>query len=74
MKNKEQKITLVKEDSWVGLYIDGELKGQGDERDEMTMEVLAEALGIPVEEKWADADWLSEQGELPEKLEDVKLG
>lgn len=73
MKNKEQKITLVKEDSWVGLYIDGELKGQGDERDEMTMEVLAEALGIPIEEKWADADWLSEQGELPEKITDVKF-
>lgn len=73
MKNiNDKKITIVKEDDWAGIYIDGEITAQ-DRESSIPLEEFAEILGVKVDVKWADADWLYEKGCLPDKLEDVKF-
>jgi len=64
-------ITIVKGDGWHGLYNDaGELVAEGHR---LTYEDICDALGVVLIEKTPDQDWLEENGNLPKKLDDVKL-
>ncbi len=64
------KVVLVDYDDWQGLYIDGELVLQ-DHRLKLS-EVLS-ALGIKLETKWADGEWLESRRSLTRLLKDVKF-
>jgi hypothetical protein len=64
------KITIVDGDDWKGLFVDGKCVLQ-DHRLEVR-QVLA-ALDIMFSEVEADSEWLAENGQFPEHLDDVKL-
>lgn len=62
------KFVYVDGDDWNGLYEDGKLIWQGHSTHPQE---LLELVGIDVDFKEADGDWLCERGHLPEELEDV---
>ena len=65
-----QRRRVGRGDDWEGLYVDGELATEGHQ---LIIEDLADVLGIEIEDKYANIDWLEERGSLPNKLEDVKF-
>lgn len=69
---KKPKLVMVSSASgdWEGLYVDGVLKAEGHRV--RTDEVLA-ILGIKIEEKECEEDWLESRGEFPVKLSEVKF-
>jgi hypothetical protein len=63
-------ITLVYGNDWIGLYRDGILLDEGHS---LSPYHILTALGLEMEEKTANEDWLEEEGSLPGCLEDVVL-
>lgn len=59
-------ITFVEGDDWRGIYVDGKLYHEGHSIPRST---IAELIGADM--IYADLDWLSEQGRLPQSLDDV---
>lgn len=59
---------IVLGDDWEGLYLDGKLVEEGHSLDaRMTLE----AVGYDVKTMEADAEWLTDRGRLPDKLDEV---
>lgn len=59
-------ITFVEGDDWRGIYIDGSLHYEGHS---IPRYVIAELVGADL--VYADLNWLSAQGRLPQSLDDV---
>ncbi len=68
-REKSQKIVIAHGEYWVGIYVDGKLQYEGHEASPKN--VLA-ALGLECEQINCDYDWLTERGNLPENLKQVK--
>lgn len=62
-------VTIVNADDWMGLYIDGELVYEGHSIEE---ETLLKYVGVNCDSFWVDDNWITERGNLPSRLEDVK--
>lgn len=70
MSNKNQKLTYARGDDWNGLYLGDTLVVEGhrvEVRDVAHYAMQADSF----EEKWADLDWLGEQGNFPANIADV---
>ena len=61
-------FTYVDGDDWNGLYKDGELIWQGHS---LSTYQVFKFLGIALDMKAADGDWLYDKGNLPQYLKDV---
>jgi hypothetical protein len=67
-------MTIVQGDDWVGVYVDNKLVSEDHDLD--AFEVVGTVFQYNVtecEKKFADLDWLADQGSLPELLEDVQF-
>lgn len=68
------KLVLVRADDWEGIYVDGKLVTEGHSHDTLEAIKLAIKHGVSeAETKWANDAWLHDQGNLPNKLADVKF-
>lgn len=66
---KIEKVTIVRADDWVGLYVNGRLAAEGHSLSEYH---VLEALGINQESIECDQEWIEDMGNLPKNLKDVK--
>jgi len=64
-----KKVVLVDGDDWQGLYVNGKLETQGHS---VELDDVLKVFGITIDTIYADLDWLSDLGYLPDKLKDVK--
>ena len=65
----EAQIVLAVANDWEGVYVDGKLFA---EEHSIPLDTLAEACGVKLSHIECDEEWLSDIGELPAKLADVK--
>ena len=63
-------VVIVNGDDWKGVYIDGKLRYESHS---IRPEELLRLLGINCRDFECDLNWLEEEGNLPENLDDVKL-
>lgn len=68
---EDRGIVLVRADDWEGLYINGELVEEGHS---VGVSTVMKKIGINMEERWCDDNWLYERGRLPKQLKDVVFG
>lgn len=68
--NEKDKFLLVTADDWQGLYKNGILI---TEDHTIELQTILKHLGIELEEKECDCNWIHERGNLPDKLKDVKF-
>ena len=68
MKTKP-KYTLISGDDWCGLYKNGKLVTEGHS---IKLTDFAKIIGIDLEVKWINQDWLENRGCLPKELSEVK--
>lgn len=67
------KMILAYGDDWTGIYVDGELCQSGHCVDSFDAVSIAIEKGVTeVYEREVDFDWLHGEGDLPERIEDVK--
>jgi hypothetical protein len=68
-------VTFVDGDDWEGLYVDGQLVTQGHTVSlKEAAEVFMQAQPVSAfDTRFADTQWLSEVGQLPDKLRDVQF-
>lgn len=67
-ETKANEIVIVNHDDWQGIYVDGKLLMQ-DHR--LRLSDVLTALGIKLNERWVDGEWLETEGLLPEDLNEV---
>ncbi|MGB3042423.1 MAG: hypothetical protein WBB98_04485 [Xanthobacteraceae bacterium] len=66
-------MTLAFGDDWTGIYVDGDLFQSGHCVDAFDAVSIAIEKGVTeVYEREVDIDWLHEDGDLPQRIEDVK--
>jgi hypothetical protein len=65
-----RQIVIAYGDDWEGLYVDGVLAEEGHS---ISVHHFCKALGIDLEQKAVDTDWLEKGGRLPDRFEDVKF-
>lgn len=65
-----KEITIVSGDDWQGLYVDGKLVDEGHS---IQLDTFARIMGIDLNEKEADFDWLEKEGRMPDNLSEVKF-
>ena len=74
MKGVEMNFTIVTDEEWVGIYLDGHCLLQDHTLSaEQLLKELRNLQLIKLEEKYCDGDWLESEGYLPENLEDVVI-
>ena len=67
-------MTFVRADDWEGIYINGKLVEETHSIENIAAVNIAIRHKVTtVETKWCDLDWIHDEGNLPQKLEDVKL-
>lgn len=68
------KLVLVRGDDWEGIYVDGNLLTEGHSIEVMDAVQLAVTHRVTeYETQWADLTWLHDEGNLPRRLDEVKL-
>ena len=67
----KKSVVVATANDWVGVYVDGSLVYQNHSIDECSMETVLEALAVPCESKIVDEDWLSNECQLPDSLNEV---
>lgn len=67
---KENKITIIEGDEWTGVYVNGKLKYQNDH---VELKHVLKSIGIKSEVKYADLEWLGQEGVFPHNLKDCKF-
>lgn len=64
------KLTLVDGDDWQGFYVDGKLQIEGHS---VRLVDALEKIGMECEVVYPDMDWLVDNGNMPENIEDVVI-
>lgn len=67
-------MTIVMGEDWVGVYVDNKLVSEGHDLDAFeAIETVFQYNVTECEKKYVDLDWLADQGNFPELLEDVQF-
>lgn len=69
-RNRGINIVLVVGDDWEGLYVNGQLAVEGHS---LTVRDVCACIGIELQTRGCDEDWLHDEGALPIELGDVKF-
>lgn len=68
------KLVLVRGDDWEGIYVDGTLVTEGHSTETIAAIEIAVAHHVTeCETQYADLAWLHDEGNLPRRLDEVKL-
>lgn len=64
-------ITIVREEDWTGIYVDGNLVIQGEYLD--PFDVIYSVMNIAPKVSYSGLDFISTNKNLPENLEDLEI-
>lgn len=68
------KLTVVQGDDWEGIYVDEKLVSEGRSHDTLQAIVIAiEHKATGAVKRFVDCAWLTDEGNLPDKLSEVKF-
>jgi hypothetical protein len=70
-------VVIAQGDDWVGLYIGGTLMMEGHHIEMETafkviLNTMPKVVADDISTRWVDLDWLYEEGNLPNNIDDVK--
>lgn len=67
-RSLENTVVYVYGDDWCGMYVKGDLKTQNHS---LRVRDVLDALGVDYKSLEVNPDWLDENGQLPDRIEDV---